>query len=203
MSKKVEQYRVCDRPHPRDVPAAVMEKLMLNGVRWDLDLCQACSDQLHALMYEWGECGTVTNAKVSVFDQQRRITGPVVVNLDAGKARPERIVLSSEDFAPEDEDRVPPAKPAASILPATASRWMWADHALDRARERDLTADEVLLAAERPQTVRPSKYDQDLRLHTHGDVTAVVDPHEHAIITAYRPTSEEEWRPSEKSAGVK
>ncbi len=200
MTKQVQQYRICDRPHPRDVDAVVTERLMLNGVRWELDLCQACSDQLHALIHDWGDCGTQANAKTSVFDQQRRITGPVTINLDAGKPRPEKVVLSEEDLAPEAAPVVPKERPT---IPHTASRWVFSDHAIDRLREREITSDEALHAAERPEKVLPDKQQRGAEIRSRGDVVAVVDPFEDEILTVYRPGSEDDWRPSQKAAGVK
>ncbi len=199
MTKKVEQYRVCDRPHPREVAAVVTERIMLNGVRWDLDLCQACSDQLHALIHDWGDCGTVTNAKASVFDQQRKITGPIVINLDAGKAKPEKVVLSSEDIEPEQPAPVVRELPT---IPATASRWVFSDHAIDRLREREITSDEALNAAERPEIVLPDKKQRGVEIRSRSDVVVVVDPFEDEILTVYRPGSEDDWRPQQKAAGV-
>jgi hypothetical protein len=200
MTKQVQQYRICDRPHPREVPAVVQEKLMLNGVRWDLDLCQACSDQLHALIHDWGDCGTQAKGNISVFDAQRKITGPVTINLDAGKPRPEKVILSSEDVEPEPAQVAAKPRPA---IPHTAARWVFSDHAVDRLNERELTSDEVLHAAESPATVFPDKKGEGLEIRQRGEVIAVVDPYVYEIVTAYRPGSEDDWRPATKAVGVK
>lgn len=196
MTKQVMQYRVCDCC-PTEPPAVVTEKLQLNGARVELDLCQKCSDRLYSDFLGWADKGTpIGNG--TVFDQQRQITGPVLVNLDVPKKVSDRPTVISEEMT-EEPTPIARNQPAS---PPTAHRWIFTDHALERVQERNLNVDEVLFAAERPAFVYPSKTDPGLEVRTLNNVTAIVDPILFEIITAYDSASEGDREPL-KAAGAR
>jgi hypothetical protein len=196
------QYRICDNHPAAEIPAVVTEKLSLNGARVELDLCQACSDELYSTFCRWADIGT-TVGRGTIFDGQRKIDGPVVIDLTDKKPKvPERPVVISE----EEVDGEKPVVRQMPTVPHTASRWVFIDHAVDRLNERKLDVDDVLHAAERPEKVLPSKQGNGRRLHFRGDVCAVVDPIMHEIITAYDPRSQEEdfeFTPAKKAVGAR
>ena len=203
MTKQVMQFRICDNhPDGPDIPAVVTENLALNGAKVALDLCQDCSDELYSSYLRWADLGTPIGSG-TVFDGQRKLTGPLVINLDAPKpAAPDRrVVLSEEDII--DEPALVEPRPR-SKSPLTAHRWIFSDHAMDRMRERNLDVDEVLTAAERPALCTPSKHDLDLQKRKHGDVTAVVNPVTCEIITVYGPKDldDEADSPAKQAVGA-
>lgn len=203
MTKQVMQFRICDNhPDGREVAAVVTEKLSLNGAKVELDLCQDCSNELFSTYVRWADLGTPIGSG-SVFDGQRKLTGPLMIDLSAPRpvASDRRIVVSEEDIV----ETAPVERRAVSRVPATAHRWVFIDHAIDRLNERKLDVDDVLLAAERPEKVLQSKANPDRLRHFRGNVVAVVDPYTFEIITAYDPRIQEEdfeFTPAKKAVGA-
>lgn len=188
MGKQVVRYRTCDKC-PAEVNAAVTDKLMFNGVRYDIDLCETHSMELFSTMMAWCDLGTKVG-ETTRFDQQQ-IAREVTVDLEPKKSLFITTVVEEE---PEAEPAPPAPTPIRKVLaddpelPLTASRWTLTPHAKEKMQSRGFTLAEVLWAAERPEVSSTDKdaagHDRrDRQLRTRGRCTAVVDPFTDEVIT--------------------
>ena len=166
MTKQVMQYRICDNhPDGREVPAVVIEKLALNGARVELDLCQPCSDELYSAYCRWADIGTPIGGRGTIFDGQRKITGPLVIDLDGPE---EGLRPTCRAVRGGHRRGVQAGGAACRWSRHSGQSWVFIDHAIDRLNERGLNVDEALLAAERPDTVLPSKNGQGRKIPHQG-----------------------------------
>lgn len=165
-------FRICDRPHEGDVDAVVTERLAHNGQKFLLDLCQQHSDELAALVGDWTRAATASGAP-SMFDraqpvtvQRKRSETYRAVDLPTGKDLPE----------PE----------LASVRTALDNlhRWQLSAHAHLRCREREISPQQALEAAQWPQVCVPSRRGTPkVEERTRGAVTAVVNFETNEILT--------------------
>lgn len=181
MTKQLIQFRVCDKC-PGEVEAAVTDKIMFNGSKYDLDLCERHSLELFSDMMAWADLGTKTGES-SVFDRQREARA-VTVKVDA----PKRPVAEPEPTDVEPASAVTPIRSVIANdpdLPLTAARWNISNHANQRIELRELTLAEVLWAAERPEFSATDKTDPTLQERRRNNVAVIVNPLENLIVTAY------------------
>lgn len=167
MAKQVVRYRTCDRC-PGEVPADVIDKVSLNGERYDLDLCKRHSLELAVMLGKWTDHGTKTGNS-STFDRQRP-ANPVTVDVTSTKKDPVLADIEArreqERRAAERAARVTPLRTVLAgdpTLPLTASRWNLTTHVQERMEQRNYQLRDVLWAAERPETVVPGKDGVELR----------------------------------------
>lgn len=192
MTRETVLYHVCDSPHPEssgDVLATHVDKFSLNGYRYEIDTCDACSAALYGQLMAWADLGTCVG-EPTVFDRtaapvnQTVIVAPPVQVAEAEPAIPER--------------RTGPRK----VLPRTAERWTFSQHALDQMVERQFTREEVLWACERPEIVTPEFDERGGETRKRGRCLAVVDPYTATVITVkISGETKESWRESLVSAG--
>lgn len=198
-TREIIRYRTCDKCAPKEVRAAVTDKLIFNGSKYEIDLCDKHSLELFSAMMAWADLGTKTGE--SKLDSQQ-LAREVKVNLDPPKFPLSR--AAEPELEPAAATPVAPVTPLRAVLaddpalPLTASRWRLTTHAEQRRVLRELTLAEVLWACERPEVTAPSKVTTGAFCRTRGRCTAVVDPLTHAVITVL--TSDEAEAPLERKA---
>ena len=185
MAKQVVRYRTCDRC-PGEVPADVIDKVSINGERFDLDLCTRHSLEMAVAIGKWTDHGTKTGDS-STWDRQRP-ANPVTVDVTSTKKDP---VIADLEARREQErrasERTARVKPLRTVLandpdlPLTASRWHLTTHVQERMEQRSYQLRDVLWAAERPETVTPGK--DGIELRRRGTCEVRVDPYSLDIIT--------------------
>lgn len=165
--REVVVYRVCDMPHKKETKAEATERVILNGHKWEIDLCADCSAGMLSAVMKYADHGTKTG-EPTVFDKPRRPTTSVT---PAPRPMPEPVVIPQTQREP---------------MPASAERWRLTQHALERMEERGLDMYEVLMTAERPQQSTPSKKDPAAQERFRDGVLVVVKPDTLEVLTCVR-----------------
>lgn len=179
MARETVVYKVCDYPHKRDVVATHTDRVVLNGFKYDIDLCQKHHDELEATVGRWTELGTL-KGQPTVFD-----TAPAPRSITLPQAPRKQVDPVAEELRRA-------AAMGREPLPPTAERWLVNDHAAQRMRERGVDLYEVLMAAERPEQDIPAPPRGPDRPHVRerlrGDVKLFVDVDRAEVLTVARPS---------------
>lgn len=169
----------CARQHP----ATTTQKIAFGDSTYELRLCEAQADNLLRDMISWGRCGTIVETDdAATFKPKaepvRRERGGVVVA--------SHVHVPNATLRPVEQEQPATTVPIQrkprfdTSLPINHDRWVWTDHAIQRARLRHLSSEEVLWCAEHPDTVRPG--DGDSVIHIRGHVKVALDPATYEII---------------------
>lgn len=190
MSKRLVKVRECDRcPRNRKPNLATKQvPFSFDGVKWLIDLCDDCYDKLEREMYAWGRLGEeIDQSETARFTEETRAAGIRLAELraqqreDLTKARP----VAPEEVVPK---RAMHLANVPTGLPDEAKDWVFSDHAIQRMRERNVSAVQALFAALSPEIQRPGRDDDTTVCYARG-VKAVVKFADQVVLTVAREDS--------------
>lgn len=184
MAKRMVKFRECDRcPRNRKPNVATrMVPFSFDTEHWKIDLCDECFLRMEREMFAWGRLGTEDEAAPTVqrFTKETVEAGRRLADLRTRQAeKPAAPVASTKPMHL--------AGPIPEGLPEEAKDWVFDPHAIQRMRERHVSALEVLRAACKPEVFAPSDREPgDRMVHRAGGVKVVVDPIQQVIYTVGR-----------------
>lgn len=173
----------CGRCMPQH-PATTVQQISFGDSSYELRLCERQADNLLRDLFGWARVGTILEPEDKATFKPKSQPAP---RQRGGTLVASHMHVPTQVIEPVEElPALPmpiPRKPRIDpSLPINQDRWVWSDHAIQRARLRRLTSEDVLWCAEHPDTVRPGRT-ADTLVHIRGHVKVVVDPTTHQILT--------------------
>lgn len=161
--------------------ATVLKTLTVGEDSFDFPLCEGHADLFETQMYAWTRIGQiVTVAAPPAWTQEKRekVALPAMPLPVVEEVAEEELPLWTDEV-PEDLRNVLEDYPGLRD-------WRLSRKARERAGEHNIELFTILLAAEAPLEVEPSRLDDDASLHSRGPVTAVVNTDNRTVLTVYR-----------------
>jgi hypothetical protein len=160
-------------------PATTVSELVFMGVEYQFPLCEQHADMLTTQMFGWTRVGKVVDTAVEAMDADLRAARvPVVMS---------RVVEHVENDEPAVWQETLPQGVRELLADIPGIReWRMTRKAQARLKEDGIDVATVLLTAVAPESTKPSTQDEDVSLHSRGNVTAVVNPGTRTIISVHR-----------------
>lgn len=182
MAKREVPVKVCDRcPPNRPKEATETVTFGIADRKWTIDLCPEHYRALDRDIYGWA----LLAREVEVAEPVKRFTEETK---EAGRRL---AALRTQQAEAEPVLKKVPAKamhlsgPLPEGLPAEAGEWVFTDHAVQRMRERKVSAVQALRAACTPSIIRESEdpNQSDLSIHIRDGIKVVVNEVDQVIVT--------------------
>jgi hypothetical protein len=181
MAKREVKVTMCDRcPPNRAKEATETVTFGLAARKWTIDLCHEHYRQLDRDIYGWALLAREVEeaAPVKRFTEESKEAGKRLAELRAKQA--EKTVTLKE--VPAKAMHLSGPLPAG--LPPEAGEWVFTDHAVQRMKERKISAVQALRAACTPDIIRESEdKNANVMVHVCNGIKAVVNDVDMVIVT--------------------
>lgn len=173
MARVRKVMNFCDR-HTTDEPSTTTMKFSLNGVDWEIDLCEQHADMLQRDIMGWARLAR-EKERPSMFRSSEEVRAYTHSNYGSGQH-------NGLDKKPVTRE---PAASALPALPAVADNWTLTPHAEEQLEERGpvfgFTRADVFLACVEPEHTMDAKGGR--KHHYRGNVQLIVSPIDKKVVT--------------------